>query len=555
MSMNSDTEHWQEALRVSMAFARWRTLIMYRTGVHRIRHTLQGKVEAIAMVLLFLMLVPTMVQGFLERPPETRTGIDGLLLGTHLWLALTVGLMILVQCSKTVLRDRGREPLTAHPAHSPALNRHRVLSAVPLATLIFTGLFLVYFMQLLDARLERLILAIPVHLLTTGLLAISLAAIVGFFGRKLLRLATQRGIQNEAILINVVSFGAIGTFCALLLAIIVVAKHAHGLLEAIGSSIAVTFPIGMIPFAAALAADEGRWLAALGWLGLSAALALWSVRATYRWSFSAHREIPTDLAIPVKRVFAPVFTGRCGRILPAGVTAFWRKDIQVPYSREPRRYLFHQVNLLWWGIMAAILAVALRDRGIISSASADTIPVLMTLVATAVIAMQNGINALGREGTELSWLRAIFSGTQLLGLKLMVNLAYVLLHGAAYAVVVAAAAGAATLGTSFSTVLAYAICSGAVFACLAIAIGFLLPDFERMRSSLPGSSAVGKGVFLVSALVLIAISGTANLLRTAGVIDSATSAGLLSFAVLCAAVGFIVLSAAALRQYRGIEIC
>jgi hypothetical protein len=310
----------------------------------------------------------------------------------------------------------------------------------------------------------------------------------------------------------------------------------------------------MIPFAAALAADEGRWLALLSWLGLSVALALWAVRAAHRWSFSAHRDIPIDLATPLKRVFAPKFTGQSGRWLPRGISAFWRKDIIVPYSREPKRYLFHQANVLWWGILVIILAMALRNKGSISVAFADTIPVLITLFALAVIAMQNGVNALGREGKELTWLRPLFSGQQLFGRKLTVNLSYTLVHGIAYAFVIATATRAASLGTSLWVLPTYAMSAGVLFAFLATSIGFLLPDFERRRSSLPGSTATGKGVYLAGTLVLTAMVGTAHLLLVAGVCDAATFAGLVAFAGTLAAAGIVLITAGALRQYRGIEI-
>ena len=233
---------------------------------------------------------------------------------------------------------------------------------------------------------------------------------------------------------------------------------------------------------------------------------------------------------------------------------FWRKDIVVPYSREPRRYLFHQVNLLWWGIVAAVLAMALRDRGNISVAFADTIPVLMTLFAMAVLAMQNGVNALGREGKEQTWLRPIFSGKQLFGRKLLVNMVYVLVHGVAYGLVVYAAASAASLNTHLWVLLVYAVGAGIVFACLATAVGFLLPDFERKGSSLPGSTGIGKAGFSFGALILIVITGTAHLLLAAALFDRATYAGLVVFANICAAVSFVVIGAGAIRQYQGMEI-
>jgi hypothetical protein len=552
--MKPNAEGWRDAARDGARFAKWQALISYRRLIYQVCHTLQGKIGLVGFVLLFSMMALSTVGGFLDELPETTAGLDGFLLATHFWLALTLAMMVLIQFSKTFLKDRLRDPVVAHPALYPLLNRHRVLTAIPLAALVFTGLFYLYFVQLLAARLDHLWLAVPIHLLTIGLLVVGSTAIMGSLGRWLLRRATEGGVRNEEMLINMLGAAGIAMFCIVLLAIIIANERGRWIFDVLGNSIAVTIPIVMIPFAAALAADEGRWLALAGWLGLSAGFAFWAFRSVYCWSFAAHREFPIDLAAPLRRLFASVFTGRPGRWLPAGLSAFWRKDIVVPYSREPRRYLFHQVNLIWWGIMAAILAMALRNRGEISAAFANTIPVLITLFAMAVIAMQNGVNALGREGKELTWLRPILTGPQILSRKLGVNCAYVLVHAVVYALVIFFASSAATLQTSFWGLLAHALGAGTLFACLATTIGFLLPDFDRRGSSLPGSTAVGKAGYLTGALLLVAVTGTAHLLLVAGVFDLATYAGLLAFVCVCAAVGAGLLAAGAVRQYRGMEI-
>ena len=204
--------------------------------------------------------------------------------------------------------------------------------------------------------------------------------------------------------------------------------------------------------------------------------------------------------------------------------------------------------------MSVVLAMALRNRGTISAAFADTAPVLFILLAMALLAMLNGVNSLGREGKELTWLRPILSGPQLFGRKLLVNWIYVGVHGVAYALIMSATSNAASLQTPAWILLAYALGAGAIFACLATAVGFLLPDFDRKRSSLPGSTGIGKAGFLFGALILIAMTGTAHLLLAAGVFGGATYAGLVVFTSLCAAVSFAVITAGALRQYQGMEI-
>ena len=528
--------------------------MFFRKTAYQVRYTLHGKFGVAAGVIMGAVFIQIATSGFLETVPSTRGGLGGLLLVTHLWLAIPGALMMLCQFAKIFTKNHELEPLVAHPALFPTLARHRTFASIPFVTLMFAGMFYAYFWQLLAARLDRLWLAVPVHILTTGLLVFTSAVVMGGLGRKLLRRATRRGIRNADLLVNLTGGVSVSVFMALLLGIIMANKYGSGLFHALGNSFAVSIPIAMIPFAAALAVDEGRWLALSGWLGLSCVLAFWAVRATYRWSFSAHREIPIDLATPVKRLFTPVFTGRPGRWLPAGVTAFWRKDIAVPYSREPKRYLFHQVNLLWWGIMSVILAMALRNRGTISPAFADIVPVLMILSATAVLAMQNGVNALGREGKELTWLRPILTGSQLFGRKLFVNLTYVLIHSVAYALVVYAASSAASLKTPAWTLITYALGAGTIFSCLGTAIGFLLPDFEKRRSSLPGSTAIGKFVYLFGVLALVGISGVAHLLLTAGAVETGFYAGMLTFAFFSAAVCVLLITAAAIRQYQGMEI-
>jgi len=552
--MQTRTDPPQRATTIDWTIAVWRLRIFFRLIAYLVRHTLHGKLGVAAAVILTAMMAQVTLNGFLKPLPPTVAGLDGLLFVVHLWLLLSASSMILCQFAKAFLKNRDDDPLVAHPALFAASARNRVLASIPQVGIIFTGLFFAYFWQQLADRLDNLWVAIPVHLVTTALLVFFLAILVGSFGRILLRFASQRGIRNPNVLVNVTGGVAMAIFGVLLLAIIIANDKAVGALESIGNSIAVSIPIAMIPFAAALAADEGRWLALMGWLGLSALLALWGLRATYRWSLVAHREIPIDLASPTRRVFQSVFTGLRGKWLPPGVWAFWRKDIVVPYSREPKRYLFHQVNLLWWGIMAVVLAMALRNRGTINTEFADTIPVIITIFAMAIIAMQNGLNALGREGKELTWLRPLFSGQQLFGRKLAINWIYVLVHSFVYVTVVYAAVTATSLGTSISSLLLYATGTGTVFAALATAIGFLLPDFECGKSALPGSTTVGKGIYLLGALLLIAMTGASHLLLIAGVADAGFFAGMLTFGLVCCSVAFVLIAAAAFRQYQGMEI-
>ncbi len=522
--------------------------------VYQVHHTLHGKLGVLAAAMIAAIFAQIVAGGFLEILPESVAGLDGLLLVTHLWLFAPLALMLLSQFAKAFIRRREEEPLLAHPALAPALARHRACASIPVVAITFTGIFYAYFWQPLAARLDNLWLAIPIHILTTALLVLATAILMGGVGRFLLKVAVKRGIRSPDTMVNLTGGVAMAAFMGLLFGIIIANEYAVGVFEFLGNSAAVSIPIAMLPYAAALAADEGRWLALSGWLVVSTAAALWSVRATYRWSFSAQREIPIDLVIPAKHVYRPAFTGRSSRWLPKGVAAFWRKDIAVPYSREPKRYLFLQFNILWWSIMAVFLAMALRNRGTISAAFADTIPVVVALFTTAFVAMQNGVNALGREGTEITWLRPIFSGPQLLGRKLLPNLAYVLAHGVAYSFVLDTAAATASVDVSFSVLLAYAVGAGSTFTCLATAVGFLLPDFERSRSSLPGSSTLGMVGFSFSAIVLSSLTGTAHLLLTAGSFDVSAYAGLLAFAFSCAAVGIVLTTAGGLRQYGGLEI-
>jgi hypothetical protein len=524
-----------------------------RNYVYQVRNTLHGKLEFFGGIFLLVMLLPTATGGFFETLPHTRAGLDGLLLVGHLWLAATLSLMILAQLAKGFVKNPDRDPLAALPALSPALAQYRLFVAMPHTTLGFVGLFFSYFWQPLAARLDRLWLSVPVHVFTTCMLAISSGVVAGAIGRSLLSAATKRQIRNADLIVNISGGAALSAFVVLLIAIVTANKYAIGTLETLGDSVVVSIPIGMIPFAAALAADDGRWLALAGWLSVSIAAVLWAIRTTYRWSFSAHRDISADLVSPFSRTYVPVFTGLPSRWLPTGVSAFWRKDIAVPYSREPMRYLFHQINLLWLGILSVTIAMALRNRGTINPVFAETVPILTTQIAMAFMAMQNGVNALGREGKELTWLRPIFSGPQLLVRKLSINLAYVLIHGAIFAFVLFTASMAASLDVSFWIFLAYALGAGSAFACLATATGFLHPDFERSSSALPGSTAMGKMGFLFGALILSVLSSTAHLLHRAGIFGGSTHAGLLVFVGICVAFGTLLMTAGALRLYQGME--
>lgn len=542
-----------DPLQKMWVLGRWRTRNRMRNFAYQVSNTLHGKLEFFGGIFLLVMLVATATGGFFETVPQTRAGLDGLLLVGHLWLAATLSLMILAQLAKCFVKNPEQDPLATLPAFSPALAQHRVLAAMPLTTFGFVGLFFCYFWQPMAARLDRPWLSFPFHLFTTSVLAILAGVVAGFLGRSVLSEATKRRGHSADLIVNISGGTALSVFVVLLIAIVTANKYAVGILETLGDSIAVSIPIGMIPFAAALAADDGRWLALAGWLGVSIASALWAIRATYQWSFSAHRDIPTDLLSPMSRTYAPVFTGSPVGWLPAGVSAFWRKDIAVPYSREPKRYLFHQVNLLLWGVFSVTTAMALRNRGTISTVFADTVPVLITHIAMAFVAMQNGVNALGREGNGITWLRPIFSGPQLLFRKLLINLAYVLVHGVVIAFVLFTGSVAASLNVSFWILLAYALGAGIVFVCIATATGFLHPDFERSSSTLPGSTAMGKIGFLFGALIISVHSSTAYLLLRAEIFGGSTHAGLLVFVGVCVAFGTLLMTTAALRQYQRAE--
>jgi hypothetical protein len=212
------------------------------------------------------------------------------------------------------------------------------------------------------------------------------------------------------------------------------------------------------------------------------------------------------------------------------------------------------VSLFWWGILTVILANALRNRGNISVAFASTAPVLFVLAATAVLAMQLGVNSLGREGSALTWLRPILSGSQLLVRKLVVNGSYVLAHGFVYAAIAYTGSRLAALDTRFWILLSYAVLAGAVLSTLATALGFLLPDFERRSGFLPGATAAGKYAYLFAASLLVLMTGTAHLLLMAGRVDVAFYSGFLTFELICATAVTSLIAIGSVRQYRDMEI-
>ncbi len=526
-----------------------------RAVYHEVVHTLLGKLSIVLIIVALPSLIPLATRGAAARILPGSGVLDGMLVAAHLALTLAFVAFVPPILSKVFVVRRTPEPLMSHPSVMPLLALDRMLVSVLLLGVVYlVPFFYLFYGRALINRLESPWIGIPVHLATTSVYLLVLGIAVASVCRSWTR---RPNITRRAK--TVLRGGAViffGTFFLLTAGVTSVVERAPERVAAFGEMAQRALYVGLVPLAATLAIDEGRWLALLGWivaLGLATRLAL---RAALAWAAVAHLELPTDLDAPTRRRYSSLFDGlRAGRGWWPAVRPFWRKDVVAPYAREPRSYFGEQWFAFSTGVGAVVLIAVLRHRGALQPVHSAALLVVVLLGVVAGLAMVRGLNCLGLEGSQLGLLRPVLTGGQLFVRKGLANGVYVLTHAVAHALVLFAAAQIAGLRQiTLVAVLGCAIGGALIWTFAASALGFLLPDLQRRATFLSGAAAVAKYLYVGTCAVSLSLVGVAHVQYGLGRMDGGSYAGLITFVALTLVAAFSSVTWWALHRFPRIEI-
>ena len=103
----------------------------------------------------------------------------------------------------------------------------------------------------------------------------------------------------------------------------------------------------------------------------------------------------------------------------AGIRLFFLKDILLPTTRSPHRFLTRQWILLAVAVTAPVVMWQLRREGRVSEIAAEAALWGVVMALPSVAAYLSGLGSLGREGPELALIRPFLRPATLWGYKVL----------------------------------------------------------------------------------------------------------------------------------------
>lgn len=537
------------ASRPTVVLVRWWTRVGRRRLLHEARHTLQGRL----MVLVLLLASPGLATTVRSGGPIAGLGLDesgrvGALVMAHLWGLALFAVMLPVVLSRKLVLDRRADPLEAHPAFHRDLAAMRMGTAV-LSTAVFVSAFLdLFYAGLVRDLHSRPILTGATHLGSTlaslVVVGLGLAIVTDHYLRSGNAIRRAQRIRRYSIL----PFG-------LLLPTLAVgpswmADRAPQWLVFAGEMAADRAFFLLVPIGASVAVASGSVSSVVAWLGsLPGALAI-SLVAVREWRTG----VPMDLVPPREPGPArprSMLLGR-GRNAPR-----WWRELQLFRARDAaaRRHRGAAHGIQFHGAIlgAAVVSLAAVRRAEMVEASvwpSDQSMILgLVIAAAAVLALARAPGCLGEEGDRLVLLRPVLSFQRLFRIKATLNTACAVLAvmphaGAIY--IIAVVSGFE--GVSVRATVAMGVVAAILFALFGTAVGFLVPDLRRRSTSLPGVSLVGRLIYCLGAGSVLGGLLTIDLLRARSLLGQEALSGLVGLLLLSITAVTAVLSRWALRR-------
>jgi hypothetical protein len=202
----------------------------------------------------------------------------------------------------------------------------------------------------------------------------------------------------------------------------------------------------------------------------------------------------------------------------ACVHLFFLKDILLPATRNPQRTFLRIWVLLALAITWPVALWQLRREGRVSEITAEAVLWGVVMVLPSITAYLHGLGSLGREGPVLALMRPVVRPATLWRYKVLAVLVTVLSTGVIYGALTGAVAAGLGLEPGPRQGAGLGGLAAVVATPIAVALGFLFPDFRCQSALATGAAWPARRLFEGLALYGIGTGAAARVMTRTGVL-------------------------------------
>ena len=475
--------------------------IVGRRFADNVRNTLEGK-----MALIVMLAAPSLMKSILGsaslRAANASRGAAGVILAlAHAATVVALILGVAARTARSLIVEYQEEPLALYPGGRRGLAAYDLWGEVAATGLWLLFFFYLFYGALIYGLATQPLLVLPMHLFAHFLVLGALGALAY---RLTLRILERRPAMGRSLYIGT-SAGAVLAFLAVVGSATLLEDVPPGVMAQLGvwfDGAAVFYP----PLAA-LVQPTNNLLGPLMWVaGVVAAPAV-ALKAAGPLMREPSPLLLGEVGAPPERRFTSTFRTQWhpkARGM-AGIRLFFLKDILLPTTRNPRRFLTRQWTLLALAVTAPVVMWQLRREGRVSEIAAEAALWGVVMALPSVAAYLSGLGSLGREGPELALIRTFLRPATLWGYKVLPVLAAVVPYGLVYGAITGATAAGLALEPGPLQAAGVGGLTGVVAAVNAVALGFLSPDFGRRSVLATGASRTARRLFEIMALYGIGV--------------------------------------------------
>ena len=494
---------------------RFKLLMARRRFADSVRNTMEGKIALVMMVAAPFLMKSLLVSSSMRTAGASRQTEADILAIAHLCMAVALIMGVSSRTARTLIVGWRNEPLVLCAGATRGLAAYHLWGEVVAATALW---LLVFFYVFYGGLVFGLGSHQPLSLILHAVAHFLVTLPIGVLSYRLTLQLLERSPARARFFFNVASAGSLVAFLSLAAA----PRILDALSPTVISALATPYArIAMVyPPIAILFQSQGSLSGLVVWAG---GMIILPFIALYLADSSIHHPSPIlfrDLEPTADPRFQSLFRSRgaiqTGRL--GGALLFFLKDIVLPATRNPRRFLTRQWVFLAAALSPPVAVWRLRQDGTVSETVAGAILLGLVMVLPSAAAYLHGLGSLGREGPHLALLRPTMRASLLFSHKVLSTTLAVLPAGLFYATMCGAMS--AVLGLWPGSLLAASLggLAAVVAAAAAVAVGFLLPDFHNGNLFAPGSSRTGRIMFGSLAIYGIGVTVATYVLTRGGLL-------------------------------------
>ena len=190
-----------------------------------------------------------------------------------------------------------------------------------------------------------------------------------------------------------------------------------------------------------------------------------------------------------------------------GARIFFLKDVLLGPLRSPQAFMRRQGVFFGTVGLASYLAWGLLQERLIGENEAEALVLGLVVLLVCAAAYIRGLGTLGSEGPAFTLLRPFVRPSDLMGYKTVAAVVAVTPAGLAYGTLAGGLPLVLNMRPGPLDAAAIGGLSAVVASGFAVSLSFLFPDFERRNVLVPGSSRLGRLVFISVASYGVVVAG------------------------------------------------